>query len=388
MNEFPGFVRAERIGAIAVSEIIRIGADARKRAAAGHPVITLAAGEPDFPTPDNVKLAGMQAILANDTRYTALDGTLALKNAIRDKFLKENGLSFAIDEISVGAGAKQVLYNVLMATVNPGDEVIVALPCWTSYLDMVRITGGVPVACACPQEDGFRLTPQRLAAAITPRTRWLLLNSPANPTGAVYGAQEIAALGAVLRASPHVGIISDDIYEHIRYDEDAFATMAAVCPDLRARTVTINGVSKAYSMTGWRIGYAAAPRDLIAAMAEALLGAQEIVRHRRDAFRVRRDAVVAGLNAIPGVQCATPGGAFYAFANVGALLAHVTEHTGEAFTDSMLCHHFLQECDVAVVPGSCFGTPGFIRLSYAASDEALRAALVRMTSGAQALMAR
>ncbi|MBO1324809.1 pyridoxal phosphate-dependent aminotransferase [Acetobacter sp. TBRC 12305] len=407
MERWAEFSAATKLDGIGVSEIIRIGAQARALVAKGHDVIMLNAGEPDFPTPDNIKLAGINAILTNQTRYTALDGTLALKAAIRRKFLRENGLDFADDEISVGAGAKQVLFNILMATLNPGDEVIVPLPCWTSYLDMIKLAGGVPVCVSCPEDAGFRLSADALRAAITERTRWLLLNSPSNPTGAIYSSAHLHALGAVLRDACRVGVIADDIYEHVRYSDVPFATMAAVCPDLRPRVVIVNGVSKAYSMTGWRIGYVAAPAQMIAAMAvvqsqcssnpcsisqaaaiEALDGPQDSVRaHCRD-FQQRRDMIVDLLNSIPDIRCTLPDGAFYAFADVRTLLARPSV-IGQGITDDMaLCQFFLNECHVAVVPGSCFGAPGYMRLSYASSESMIALSLARMKAGVERLLAQ
>ncbi|MFW7267927.1 pyridoxal phosphate-dependent aminotransferase [Gluconacetobacter sp. Hr-1-5] len=406
MGRWPEFSRSAKLNGIGISEIIRIGAEARKLAASHDDVISLSAGEPDFPTPDNVKLAGINAILANQTRYTALDGTAELKAAIRRKFQRENGLDYAENEISVGAGAKQVLFNILMATLDPGDEVIVPSPCWTTYLDMIRLAGGTATVVPCSEETGFRLSPEQLAAALTPRTRWLLLNSPSNPTGAVYRASHLAALGEVLRAAPRVGIISDDIYEHVLYDPAPFATMAATCPDLKPRVVTVNGVSKAYSMTGWRVGYAAAAPEVITAMAvvqsqsssnpcsisqvaaiEALDGPQDVITSRRDAFRARRDRIVAGLNTIPHVHCAMPDGAFYAFADMRALLARPELKRKDITDDAALCRYFLHECHVAIVPGFCFGGPGYLRLSYAASDEMIDDALERMKTGVNRLLA-
>ncbi|MFT9256868.1 MAG: pyridoxal phosphate-dependent aminotransferase [Acetobacter sp.] len=406
MEQWPEFFTAEKLAGIGVSEIIRIGAQARALAAQGHDMIMLNTGEPDFPSPDNVRLAGIGAILANQTRYTALDGTPALKAAIRRKFLRENGLTFSDAEISVGAGAKQVLFNILMATLNPGDEVIVPLPCWTSYLDMVRLAGGVPVSVSCPEEAGFRLTATALRDVVTERTRWLLLNSPSNPTGAIYSREHLQALGTVLRDVPHVGVISDDIYEHVRYDNGQFATMAAVCPDLRPRIVIVNGVSKAYSMTGWRIGYAAAPAGMIAAMAvvqsqcssnpcsisqvaaiEALDGPQDSVAEHCRHFRQRRDMIVDLLNAVPDVRCACPDGAFYAFADVRTLLARQVVRERGITDDMALCQYFLNEYHVAVVPGSCFGAEGYMRLSYASSEEMIARALARMTTGVRRLLA-
>ncbi|NVN09903.1 pyridoxal phosphate-dependent aminotransferase [Nguyenibacter vanlangensis] len=405
MDLWAEFSRSAKLSGIGVSEIIRIGAEARKLAETHQDVISLSAGEPDFPTPDNVKLAGINAILTNQTRYTALDGTAELKAAIRRKLKRENGLDYAANEISIGAGAKQVLFNILMATLDPGDEVIVPSPCWTTYLDMIRLAGGTATMVPCSAEAGFRLSPKQLTAALTSRTRWLLLNSPSNPTGAVYGAAHLAALAEVLRTAPGVGVISDEIYEHVLYDSAPFATMAAICPDIRPRVVIVNGVSKAYSMTGWRVGYAAAAPDIIAAMAvvqsqsssnpcsisqvaaiEALDGPQDIITERRDAFRRRRDRIVAGLNAIPHVHCLLPDGAFYAFADMRTLLARPELKRKDIADDTALCRYFLHECHVASVPGFCFGGPGYLRLSFAASDRMIDDALERMKAGVERLL--
>ncbi|MFT9087626.1 MAG: pyridoxal phosphate-dependent aminotransferase [Acetobacter okinawensis] len=400
MMQWSEFSRSEKLDGINVSEIIRIGIEANKLVASGQDIIFLNAGEPDFPTPDNVKMAGIKAIIDNQTRYTALDGIPALKEAIRQKFLRENNLDYKISEISVGPGAKQLLFNVFMATLNQGDEVVVPMPCWTSYFDIIRIAGGVPVAVQCSVEEGFRMTAEQLRAAITPKTRWLLLNSPSNPTGTVYGKEHLEALGDVLRQNPHVGIVSDDIYEHITYGGTPFVSMAHACPDLKPRVVTVNGVSKAYSMTGWRIGYAGASAEIVAAMAvvqsqsssnpcsisqvaavEALNGTQDNIAVRRDVFQRRRDLSVAALNDIPGISCCAPEGAFYAFADIRELVANPEVIKKQVRNDKELCHYFLHACGVAVVPGSRFGGEGFIRLSYATSDKALGAAFERMKNG-------
>ena len=405
MMQWSEFSRSEKLDGINVSEIIRIGIEANKLVANGQDIIFLNAGEPDFPTPDNVKMAGIKAIIDNQTRYTALDGIPALKEAIRQKFLRENNLDYKVSEISVGPGAKQLLFNVFMATLNHGDEVVVPMPCWTSYFDIIRIAGGVPVAVQCSVEEGFRMTAEQLRAAITPKTRWLLLNSPSNPTGTVYGKEHLEALGDVLRQNPHVGIVSDDIYEHITYGGTSFVSMAHACPDLKPRVVTVNGVSKAYSMTGWRIGYAGASAEIVAAMAvvqsqsssnpcsisqvaavEALNGTQDNIAVRRDVFQRRRDLSVAALNDIPGISCRAPEGAFYAFADIRELVANPEVIKKQVRNDKELCHYFLHECGVAVVPGSCFGGEGFIRLSYATSDKALSAAFERMKNGVLRLL--
>jgi aspartate aminotransferase len=398
------FRRAQRIARIQVSEILRLGAEATERRRAGRPVIVLAAGEPDFATPAHVQEAAIAAMRAGQTRYTVLDGSAELKAAIREKFARENALVFAQDEITAGAGAKQVMHNALMATLDPGDEVILAAPYWTSYADMVLIAGGVPVAVPCAEANGFRLAAADLEAAISPRTRWLMLNAPANPTGAAYTAEELRPLLDVLLRYPHVWLMSDDIYEHLRYDGRPFATPLNVEPRLRPRTLTVNGVSKAHAMTGWRVGYGAGPRELIAAMAvvqsqstsnpssisqaaaiAALTGPQDHVAQWRGVFERRRDALCEALNAIDGVRCAPPAGAFYVFASCAGLIGRRTPQ-GDAITDdASFCRYLLDACDVAVVPGSCFGLAPYFRLSYAAADADLAEAGVRIAHACAAL---
>ena len=398
------FRRAQRIAAIQVSEILRIGALATERRKQGRPMIILGAGEPDFETPDHIKEAAIRAIRAGQTRYTALDGTPELKAAIRTKFKRENELDFAADEISVGAGAKQVMHNALMATLDAGDEVILAAPYWTSYADMVVIAGGRPVAVTCSEANGFRLQAQDLEAAITPRTRWLLLNSPSNPSGAAYSAAQLKPLLDVLLRHSQVWLLSDDIYEHLLYDGMQFATGARLQPALRERTLTVNGVSKSYAMTGWRIGYGAGPKALIAAMAvvqsqstsnpcsisqaaavEALSGPQKIVGQWRDAFQRRRDFVVDSLNAIEGIVCRRPEGAFYTFASCAGLIGRRTPDGKPIDSDSAFCRYLMDACDVAVVPGSCFGLAPYFRISYAASDADLSQACERLAHACKAL---
>lgn len=396
--------RAQRIAAIEVSEILRIGALAEQRRREGRPVIVLGAGEPDFETPDHIKEAAIAAIRAGQTRYTALDGTPELKAAIQGKFRRENGLDYAIDEITAGAGAKQVMYNAFMATLDPGDEVILAAPYWTSYSDMVLIAGGRPVPVRCTEENGFRLQPQDLEAAITPRTRWLLLNSPSNPSGAAYDEQQLRPVLDVLKRHPHVWLLSDDIYEHLLYDGRRFVTAAQLEPELKERTLTVNGVSKSYAMTGWRLGYGAGPKSLIAAMAvvqsqstsnpcsisqaaavAALNGPQDLVAQWRDAFQRRRDFVVQRLNAIEGLSCRRPEGAFYTFASCAGLIGRRTPSGAVIDGDSAFCRYLLESHDVAVVPGSCFGLAPYFRISYAASDAGLREACERIAAACRAL---
>jgi aspartate aminotransferase len=399
-----GFQPAKRISAIGVSEILKIGATAARLKRAGRPVIVLGAGEPDFDTPDHVKAAAEAAIRAGQTKYTTLDGTAELKQAIADKFRRENGLDYALDEITVGAGAKQVIHNALMATLNPGDEVILAVPCWTSYIDMVLIAEGKPIHVVCGDNSGFRLQAEQLEAAITPRTRWLMLNAPSNPTGAAYSAEQLRPILDVLKRHPHVWLMQDDIYEHLIYDGMPFVTSAQLEPELKARTLTVNGVSKAYAMTGWRIGYGGGPRELIAAMAvvqsqsttnpssvsqaaavAALNGPQDFLVERRMAFQRRRDLVVDGLNAIDGIVCRRPEGAFYVYASCAGLIGKRTPQGAVIDGDSAFCRYLLEQHDVAGVPGSCFGLAPFFRLSYAASEQDLREAIRRIANACREL---
>ncbi|MYN12478.1 aminotransferase class I/II-fold pyridoxal phosphate-dependent enzyme [Pusillimonas sp. TS35] len=398
------FRRAARIADIEVSEILRIGALAAQRRAAGRPVVVLGAGEPDFDTPDHVKEAAIRAIQAGDTKYTGLEGTAALKEAIARKFERENGLHFAPQEIMASTGAKQVLHNALMATLDPGDEVLLPAPCWTSYVDMVKIAGGAPRLITCTEENGFRLTARDLEAAITPRTRWLLLNSPSNPTGAAYSADTLRPLLEVLMRHPHVWLMADDIYEHLLYDGRDFVTPLQLEPGLRERTLIVNGVSKAYAMTGWRLGYGAGPRALISAMATvqsqstsnpcsisqaaavaALDGNQEIIAQRRDIFQERRDAVVERLNAIEGITCRRPEGAFYTFSGCAGMIGRKTPQGAVIDSDTAFCRYLLESFDTAVVPGSCFGLAPYFRISYAASMADIALACDRIAAACASL---
>jgi len=392
-----GFAPADRIASIEVSEILQITARAAEMRRQGRPVIILGTGEPDFDTPDHVKEAASAAIRLGETKYTALDGTPSLKRAIAGKFRRENGLDYTVDEITVGAGAKQILYNAMMASLNPGDEVIIPLPCWTSYLDIVRIAGGVPVPVACTAANGFRITADQIAGAITPRTRWILLNSPSNPTGAAYSEQDYRTILNLLLDHPSVWLMVDDIYEHIVYDGFAFVTPAALEPRLKDRTLTINGVSKAYAMTGWRIGFGGGPKALIKAMAvvqsqstscpssvsqaaaeAALTGPQELLAERRESFRRRRDLVVDALNAIPGITCRRPEGAFYTYAECGGLIGARTPDGRVIADDRGFCAWLLETAEVAVVPGAAFGVSPCFRISYATSMDELSEAMARI----------
>ncbi|RZL53570.1 MAG: pyridoxal phosphate-dependent aminotransferase [Variovorax sp.] len=398
------FRPAQRVASLGVSGILRITDNANALKRAGRPVIVLGAGEPDFDTPANIVEAAVRALGRGETRYTVLDGSVAMKEAVQLKFRRDNGLDFALNEISVSTGAKQVIFNALMATLDAGDEVILPAPYWTSYADMVEICDGTVVAVPCDGAQGFRLQPAQLEAAITPRTRWLFLNSPSNPTGAAYSVGQIEALGEVLARHRQVMVLADDIYEHILYDGLAFATPAAVVPALRERTLTVNGVSKSYAMTGWRLGYGAGPKALIAAMAvvqsqvtscpssvsqaaaiEALTGPQDIVRERCASFQARRDFVVGALNAMPGIECRMPEGAFYTFASCAGVLGKRTARGTVLHTDTDFCDYLLQDFDVAVVPGSIFGLAPYFRISYATSMAQLEEACARILRACAAL---
>lgn len=372
--------------------------------AAGRDIIGLGAGEPDFDTPDNIGLAGKQAIDEGQTRYTPVTGTMELRQAICGKFARENGLDYAPGQVIVSCGGKQVLYNALMATLDPGDEVIIPAPYWVSYPDMVLLAEGTPVIVEGREAHGFKLTAGDLEAAITPRTKWVMLNSPSNPTGAAYTRNELKALTEVILRHDHVRVMTDDIYEHIVYDGFEFTTVAQVEPGLFDRTLTINGVSKAYAMTGWRLGYGAGPVELIRAMSviqsqssthtssvsqaaavEALNGRQDFLEPRNRAFRERRDLVVARLNEMEGVSCRTPEGAFYVYPSCGELIGRTTPKGTAIADDSEFCTWLLESEGVAVVPGAAFGMSPYFRISYAASTEALTEACVRIRRACAAL---
>jgi len=370
---------------------------AREMKAAGFDVIGLGAGEPDFDTPDNIKQAAIEAIKRGETKYTAVDGIPELKQAISEKFARENGLDYAPAEITVGSGGKHVLYNALVATLDPGDEVIIPSPYWVSYPDMVLLAGAEPVVVETKLEDGFKLTPEALEKAITPKTKWFIFNSPSNPTGAAYTRDEIKALTDVLLRHERVWVLSDDIYEHLVYDDFAFTTPAQVEPKLKERTLTLNGVSKAYSMTGWRIGYAGAPAALIKAIGklqsqstsnpcsisqwaavEALRGPQDFLKDWVKAFQERRDLVVSMLNQANGLSCPTPEGAFYVYPSCAGCIGKKTPK-GEAINnDADFATLLLQEEGVAVVHGEAFGLSPFFRISYATGLDALEEACRRI----------
>ena len=374
------------------SPTIAVTSKAREMRAAGKDVIGLGAGEPDFDTPDNIKEAAIEAIRKGDTKYTAVDGTPALKKAIQDKFNRENNLKYNIDEISVGTGGKQVLYNAFMATINKGDEVLIPAPFWVSYPDIILLAGGKPKIVKCEEKDNFKLTPKKLKRAISKKTKWIILNSPSNPTGSAYTKDEIIGLSKILLKHKKTYILSDDIYEHIIYDNFKFFTIAQI-DKLKKRTLTMNGVSKSYSMTGWRIGYAAGPKEIIKAMAkiqsqstsnptsisqaaavEALNGTQDFIKERSDSFKERRDFVVDSLNNIKGINCLKPEGAFYVFPSCKKLLGKKTKLK----TDKDFVEKLLEKSEVAVVQGSAFGLDGYFRISYATSMENLKKAMGRI----------
>ncbi|WP_405233369.1 pyridoxal phosphate-dependent aminotransferase [Lentisalinibacter salinarum] len=385
---------SSRLSRVRPSPTMAVTALAAELRAAGRDVIGLGAGEPDFDTPEHIREAAIEAIRAGRTRYTAVDGIAELREAVAEKFRRDNGLEYAADRVIVSGGAKQICYNVCQAVLDPGDEAVIQAPYWVSYPDMVRLAAGEPAIVETDLESGFRMRPEQLEAAITPRTRLVILNSPGNPSGAGYGGGELAALGEVLAGHPDIVVATDEIYEHIWWADEPFTSFAAACPALLERVLTINGVSKCYAMTGWRIGYAAGPATLIGAMKKiqsqstsnactvsqyaalaALTGDQSCVAEMNRAFRQRHDFVVDALNAIDGVACRPGEGTFYAFADAREAIARL----GLA-DDTDLCQMLLNEAGVAVVPGSAFGTPGHFRLSYACGLETLRDALGRLES--------
>jgi len=389
---------SESLSRVAPSATMAVTQKARDLKAAGKDVIGLGAGEPDFDTPDHIKRAAIDAIERGDTKYTNVDGILPLKEAICAKFKRDNELTYTPDQINVSPGGKPVIYNAFVATLSPGDEVIVPTPCWVSYPEMAKLAGGVAVMAPATMADGFKLTPAALKAAITPRSRWVILNSPSNPTGAAYSADELLALAEVLREHPHVMILTDDMYEHLLYDGFKFATIAQVAPDLYERTLTMNGVSKAYAMTGWRIGYAGGPKPLIKAMAKvmsqstsnptsisqwaavaALNGPQEFLAERNKAFVERRNAIVALLNEAEGLSCLIPDGAFYAYPDCSGVIGKITPAGTVIKDDTDFCTAVLEEALVAVVPGAAFHSSPNFRLSYATDMETLKSAGARIT---------
>jgi aspartate aminotransferase len=395
---------ADRLSVIKPSPTVAMNSKAMEMAAAGEDVIGLAVGEPDFDTPDHIKQAGIEAIRSGDTKYTAPDGRPELKSAICRKLKRENGLEYDNSQITVGNGGKHVLYNALMASVNPGDEVIIPAPYWTSYPDMVLLAEGTPVTVACTVESGFKLTGEALDAAITPKTKWLILNSPSNPTGAAYSWDEMKAITDVLLKHPHVWVMTDDMYEHLVYDGFQFCTPAQVEPKLYDRTLTVNGVSKAYAMTGWRIGYAAGAKVLIDAIrkvqsqsttnpssisqtaaVEALDGQQNYRAEWIESFKRRRDLVVKGVNEAAGLTCNTPEGAFYVYPSCAGTIGKKTPDGKVIENDDDFAFYLLESEKVVVVPGSAFGLSPNFRISYATSDEKLAEACKRIQRACAAL---
>ena len=385
------------------SPTIAVTQKARELKAAGKDVIGLGAGEPDFDTPDNIKQAAIKAINDGDTKYTAVDGTQALKKAIVEKFKKENNLEYTADQVTVGAGGKHVIYNAMMATLNEGDEVIVPAPYWVSYPDIVLLAGGKPVVMECNEKQGFKINPSDLEKFITPKTKWIILNSPSNPTGACYTEKEIREIAKVLEKHSHVYILSDDIYEHVTYEGFKFFTIAQI-ESLKERVLTMNGVSKAYSMTGWRIGYAAGPKEIIKAIAkiqsqsttnpssisqaasvEALSGTQDFIKKRSVSFQERRDFVVKALNDIDGIECLNPDGAFYVFPSCKGLVGKKDTNGKEIKSDTDFVQSLLENSGIAVVQGSAFGLEGFFRISYATSMDNLKKALEKISSFCKSL---
>ncbi len=386
------------------SPTIAVSTKAAELKAAGKDIISLGMGEPDFDTPENIKQAAISAIKAGETKYTAVDGSPALKKAVVAKFKRENGIEYLPNQISVSTGAKQVIYNALVATLNPGDEVIIPAPYWVSYPDMVFLGLGVPVIVESSAKNNFKITTSDLEAKITPKTKWLILNSPSNPTGSCYNENELKELAAILLKYPQIHILSDDIYEHLIFDGLKFATIAAIEPRLKDRCLVVNGVSKAYAMTGWRIGYGAGSEKLIKAMGiiqsqstscpssisqaaaiEALNGIQDFIKPNAALFQKRRDMVVNALNQIEGIECNVPNGAFYVFPSCHGIYGKKTPAGNEIKNDNDFATYLLEEALVAVVPGIAFGAPGFFRISYAASEEFLKNSMQRIVSACSKL---
>jgi aspartate aminotransferase len=388
---------ADSLSRIKPSPTVALTGKVAELKAAGRDIIGLGAGEPDFDTPDHIKQAAIEAIHRGETKYTAVSGTMALREAIASKFKRENDLVYTPDQITVGCGGKQVLYNAMMATLNPGDEVIIPAPYWVSYPDMVLLAGGAPVIVEAGINAGFKISPEALDAAITPRTKWFLLNSPSNPTGAAYSRDEMRALADVLLRHEHVRVMTDDIYEHIIYDDFDFTTMAQIEPALYDRTLTVNGLAKAYSMTGWRVGYAGGPKDIIAAMnkvqsqstthtssisqaagVEALNGRQDFMAEWIETFKGRRDLVVAALDAMAGLSCPTPDGAFYVFPSCAGAIGKKTPGGLAINNDTDFVTGLLEDEGVAVVQGAAFGLEPHFRVSYATATDKLEDAMVRI----------
>ena len=398
-----GFL-SDALARVKPSPTLAVTAKAAELRAEGRDVIGLGAGEPDFDTPDNIKAAAKAAIDRGETKYTKVDGTPAMKAAVIEKFKRENGLVFTPDQITVNCGGKHTIFNAFMATLNPGDEVLIPTPYWVSYPDMALIAGGTPTFVETSLSTGFKLTPERLEAAITPKTKWFVLNSPSNPSGAAYSEDELKALGEVIARHEHVWVFADDIYEHITYGGFTFKTIAQVVPDIAHRTLTMNGVAKAYAMTGWRIGYAGGDAALIKAMAkvqsqstsnpasisqaasiEALTGPQDFLKDRARVFEERRDLVVDMLNAADGITCPTPDGAFYVYPSLAGCLGKTTPGGVTIGSDLDFVTYLLEEYGVAAVHGEAFGLSPHFRVSYATSTDALKEACSRIQDACAAL---
>jgi aspartate aminotransferase len=388
---------AERLNRVSISASVIMTIKARELAAQGIKVISLASGEPDFPSPPHAIEAAHKAALAGDTKYPPQDGTKRLKEAVQRKFKRDNNLDYALDEIMITNGGKQSIFNAFMATIDPGDEVLIPAPFWISYAEMAKVAGGVPVTINCPQNNGFKLRPEDLDAAITPKTKWVMINFPNNPTGAACSRAEMQAIAALLMKHPHVWIMTDDMYEHLIYDGFEFCTIADVEPRLKDRTLTVNGASKTYAMTGWRVGFCGGPKALIkgmmnmqgqatagvstisqAAVAAALDGPQEIVRERAEEYRQRRDLVVEMLNAAPGISCHKPEGAFYVFPNIAGCIGKTSKGGRKIETDTDFAMALLEEKYVATVQGTAYGMSPYLRISYATNTENLREACGRI----------
>ncbi len=370
---------------------------ARELKAAGKDIIGLGAGEPDFDTPENIKKAAIHAINDGDTKYTPVDGTPDLKNAIKEKFKRENNLDYKLNEISVGTGGKQIIFNAFAVSLNESDEVIIPAPYWVTYPDVVNYFNGTPIFVQCGEESGFKITPQQLENMINQSTKWFILNSPSNPTGSCYTKNELLELANVLKKYPHVNIMTDDLYEHLIYDNNEFHTFASIAPELKERTLTLNGVSKAYAMTGWRIGYAGGNASLIKAMGklqsqstsnptsisqaaavEALNGDNSFIAERAKVFKGRRDFLINELNSMNGITCRVPEGAFYVFPSCKGVIGKIDESNNKISNDEEFTTSLLENAGVAVVQGSAFGLEGYFRISYATSDENLKNACIRM----------
>lgn len=392
-------ILSENISRIKPSATMAVTNKARELKAAGADIIGLGAGEPDFDTPENIKKAAIEAINNGETKYTAVDGTPSLKNAIIEKFKRENNIIYSADQISVGTGGKQIIFNALLASVDPGDEVIIPAPYWVSYPDIVAFAGGKSIFVECDENSNFKITAEQLSQNINKKTKWVILNSPSNPTGICYSEAELFEISKVIESNSHVNVMTDDIYEHLVYDGFIFKTISEVNPNIKDQTLIINGVSKAYAMTGWRIGYAAGEKKLIKAMGklqsqstsnpssisqaaavEALSGDQNFLKSRAEVFKKRRDFVVNSLNKIDGITCIKPEGAFYVFPNCTGLIGKKTKNGKALNNDEDIVTALLEEAGVAVVQGSAFGLQGYFRISYATSDELLSSACERISN--------